>query len=195
MSDDTLAERYERTTSGIEQITRAGYQVKVQWEFDFDAPKIVEQKPKLLIHPIVQHSPLKTRDALYGGRTEAMRLHHKIEEKETIQYFDVMSLYSYICKYYKFPIGHPVIHVGDTCKNMQACLQMEGPIKCTFFPPKNLYHPVLPFRCNKNLFICLCRTCVNEQNMRGDCRHISDAERAISGTWVTDEIRLAVEKR
>jgi len=31
----------------------------------------------MLAHPLVQRSPLCTRDALYGGRTEAMRLHYK----------------------------------------------------------------------------------------------------------------------
>jgi len=36
--------------------------------------------------------PLRTRDALYGGRTEAMRLHYKAREGETIQEVDVMSL-------------------------------------------------------------------------------------------------------
>ena len=65
----TLAERYERTMSRIEQITRAGYQVKLQWECEFDTSKIVEQNPELVSHPIVQHSPLKTRDALYRDRT------------------------------------------------------------------------------------------------------------------------------
>ena len=30
--------------------------------------------------------------------------------------------------------------------------------------------------------------------MRGQCQHFSDAERAISGTWVLNEIRLAVTK-
>jgi len=124
MNEDTLAERYERTMSRIEQITRAGYQAKVQWECEFDASKIVEQKLELLTHPIVQHSPLKTRNALYGGRTEAMFLHYKVEDNETIQYCDNMNLY--ICKYYKFPTEHPVIHVGETCINVQACLQMEG---------------------------------------------------------------------
>ena len=34
MSGDTLAERYERTISRLEQITQAGYQVKIQWECD-----------------------------------------------------------------------------------------------------------------------------------------------------------------
>ena len=39
----TLAERYERIMSRIERITRSGYQVKVQWECEFDAWQIVEQ--------------------------------------------------------------------------------------------------------------------------------------------------------
>jgi len=33
-----------------------------------------------------------------------------------------------------------------------------------------------------------------EQNTRGECQHFSDVERAISDTWVTDEIRMAFEK-
>ena len=65
------------------------------------------------MHPIVEQSPLMTRDALYGGRTEAMCIHHKTREDETIQYVDVMSLYPYICNYLKFPIGHPVVQVSD----------------------------------------------------------------------------------
>jgi len=118
LGEDTLTERYEQTMLRIEQIPNANYTVKVMWEWQFDASKIVERKPHLQTHPIVRNSPLYTRDALYGGRTEAMRLHYKIEEDaETIQYYDVMSLYPYICKYFKFPIGHPIIHVGDMQKH------------------------------------------------------------------------------
>ena len=36
--------------------------------------------------------------------------------------------------------------------------------------------------------------CVFEQNLRGECQHFSDGERAISGTCVTDEFGLTVEK-
>jgi len=71
MNEDTLPERYERTMSRIEQLTRAGYQVKMQWECEFDASKIIEQKSELLTHPIVLDGTLNIRDALYGGRTEA----------------------------------------------------------------------------------------------------------------------------
>jgi len=84
--------------SRLEQITRAGYQVKVQWKCEF------EEKLVLLTHPVVRQTPLRTRDALYEGRTDAMRLHYKVHENETFQYVDVMSLYLYICKYFKFPV-------------------------------------------------------------------------------------------
>ena len=88
---DTLAQRYERTMARLKKITQAGYQVEEQWECDFDRG-ILADHPELKLHPIVQHSPLNTRDAIYGGCTEAMRLHHAAGEGETIQYVDVMSL-------------------------------------------------------------------------------------------------------
>jgi G:T-mismatch repair DNA endonuclease (very short patch repair protein) len=59
--------------SRLEQITRAGYQVKVQWECEFHDAAM--DTPELLAHPAVCQIPLCTRDALYGGRTETMRLH------------------------------------------------------------------------------------------------------------------------
>ena len=99
---ETLAQRYERTMALLEQITQAGYQVEVQWECDFDR-EILADHPELKLHPIVQQSPLNTRHALNGGRTEAKRLHHAAGDGETIQYVDVMSLYPYVCKYFKFP--------------------------------------------------------------------------------------------
>jgi len=120
----------------------------------------VKQKPELHTQPIVQQSPLRTRDALYGGRTEAMCLYRKARENETIQYVDVMTLYPYICKNFKFPIGHLVIHVGDACRDIEACVCMEGLIRCSIVPPDKLYHPVLPYTCNNKLVFCLCRTCV-----------------------------------
>jgi hypothetical protein len=119
LGGDTLAERYEQTMARIEQIKQAGYRVITQWECEFD------EKPEMLVHPIIKDVPLITRDALYGGRTEAMRLHYKIREgKESVQYCDVMSLYPYICKYFKFPIEHSTIRVGNACVDKEACLKM-----------------------------------------------------------------------
>jgi hypothetical protein len=158
------------------------------WECEFDEAGIVQQKQELLTRPIAQSTPLKTSDDLYGGRTEAMCLHYKARDDETAEYCDIMILYPYICKYGKFPTGHPVVRVGDTCNNVEACLNMEGLMKFTIVPPKNLYHPVIPFRYNKNLLFCLCRTCVLEQNTSDVFQHYTEAKRPLSGTLVIDEV-------
>ena len=123
-----------------------------------------------------------------------MRLHHKAGDGGTIQYVDVMSLYPYVCKYFKFPIGHPVIHVGNACQDMQAMLLKDGLTKCSILPPRHLYHPVLPFCCNKRQLFCLFRSCVIEQNRTEGCTDETVAERALTGMWVLEEIRLAVKK-
>jgi G:T-mismatch repair DNA endonuclease (very short patch repair protein) len=66
---DSHAERCENTMSRFDRIRQAGYQVKVQWECEFEFPDDME---------VVESLPMKTRDALYGGRTEAMRLHYRV---------------------------------------------------------------------------------------------------------------------
>jgi hypothetical protein len=105
-----------------------------------------------------------------------MRLFYRFAEGETIQYVDVMSLYPYICKYFKFPIGHQLIRVGNACLDMQDMLQKEGLMKCSILPPRHLYHPFLPFRCNNRLLFCLCMSCAIEQNRTEEFTHETDAE-------------------
>jgi hypothetical protein len=83
--------------------------------------------------------------------------------------------------------------VGDACKYKEACLGKEGLIKCTIVPPQKLYLPVLNFRSNQKLMFSLCRTCVLTSNT-WECHHITDEETALTGTWVIDEVRLAVQK-
>jgi hypothetical protein len=128
----------------LEQITKAGYDVEVVWECDFDMD-ILPKHPELMSHTLLQQTPLKTRDALYGSRTEAMCVCKEVEQDvETIQYCDVMSLYPYVCKYGKFPLGHPTIHAGDDCRDIDAMLQKEGIIKCCVMPLRKLpSHPSL----------------------------------------------------
>ena len=55
---EKLAARYERTMARLEQITRAGYQVKFQWECEFDNAGIAT--PELLAQTTVCKSPLCT---------------------------------------------------------------------------------------------------------------------------------------
>ena len=62
-------------------------------------------------------------------------------------------MYTYVN--FKFPIGHPVIHVGDACKDKEAALHKERLIKRLVLPPKGLYHSVLPYRCNNKLVLLM----------------------------------------
>ena len=73
-------------------------------------------------------------------------------------------------------------------------LSKEGFIKCTVLPPKKLFHPLLPFRCNKKLLFCLCRTCAVECNFSGECIHELTAQKSLTLTWVLHEVRLAIQK-
>jgi len=99
---------------------------------------IVLQNPEFLTHPIISHNHLCNRDALYGVRNEALRLHYKVLENEAIQYVYVLILYPYICKYFKFPLSHSFIHVGDSFKEKEACLRMNGLIKYYIVCPERL---------------------------------------------------------
>jgi hypothetical protein len=63
--EDILAERYERTMNRVGVITQAGYKVEMQWVYDIDTD-ILKKHPSLQTLPMVEQSPLNTRDALYG---------------------------------------------------------------------------------------------------------------------------------
>jgi len=155
---DTLAARYEQTTSRLEQITHDGYEIKVQWECEFHVACI--ETNELLAHSAVCHNPLCKQDALYACRTESMRLYYKAPVCENIHCVDLMSLYTYICNYFKFPAGHPVIRVENAYKVKQDCLLLDGLIKYFIVPTERLCNPSLPFRANQKLMFCLCRTSV-----------------------------------
>ena len=189
--DDTLDFRYERTLYKMQRLHQLGYIVHEMWGCEFrnmlkDHPELKRYTDN---HPICNKEPLNPRDAFYGGRTNATKLFHEVGESERIQYVDVCSLYPYCCKVKKFPIGHPKIYIGSDCPDI---FSFEGLVKAKVLPPQNIYHPVLPYRANGKLLFPLCRTCADEF-AQNECTHLTE-ERAITGTWVVDELRKAVEK-
>ena len=71
---------------------------------------------------------------------------------------------------------------------------MDGLIKCSIVPREREFVSAGPnFRCNTKLMFCLCRSRVLP-SASGECKHSKDEERALTGTWVMDEVRLEVEK-
>ena len=136
----------------------------------------------------IDYKPLNPRDAFFGGRTNAVRLLYDAKDNEKIKYVDVCSLYPWVNKYGRYPIGHPII----VTENFQPWHKYEGFIKCKVLPPKDLLHPVLPYRSNKKLMFPLCATCADTRQTT-TCTH-TDEERAIVGSWVSLEIQKAFEK-
>ena len=77
----------------------------------------------------------------------ALKLYHEAIPGETvIRYYDIKSPFVNSCRPY--PIGHPQVLIStkeigplDTIHR-----RVEGLVKCTVKPPRQLYIPVLPMR-------------------------------------------------
>ena len=108
---------------------------------------------------------------------------------EKIAYYDVCSLYPAVNKYGKMPVGHPTI----IPTNVYQSGKYYGFIKCKILPPRDLYHPVLPYRSENRLLFPLCRTCTDHRQTT-QCKHTED-ERALTGTWITPEVDRAIQEK
>ncbi|XP_046393686.1 uncharacterized protein LOC124161413 [Ischnura elegans] len=186
-----MRSRLESTERRMKFFTERGYTVTQKWECEFqrEIDRDSELRTFVTEHPIFQEAPLNPRDGFYGGRTNAVKLYHRVNESEgeEIRYIDICSLYPFVNKYKPYPVGHPVVYVGDDCPPLE---EVEGLIKCDVLPPNELYLPVLPMKANGKLFFPLCRTCALNEN-QGVCGHDTE-ERSLKGTWVTDEVKKAV---
>ncbi|GBN68642.1 hypothetical protein AVEN_251372-1, partial [Araneus ventricosus] len=130
-------------------------------------------------HEIVDR--LNPRDAFFGGRTNAVKLYFEGQAK----YIDFTSLYPWVNKYCKYPVGHPEI-ITEEFTDID---EYFGIIKCKVISPRSLFHPVLPYRSHGKLMFPLCRSCT-EALQQTVCTH-SDDDRALTGTWVSEELKKA----
>jgi len=186
LSGLTFRELYMRTEAHMAYLREKGYRVIEKWECDFKP--LIEKSPqvKALLSRCSKIDPLKPRDAFYGGRVNAIRLYAKAPEAESIRYVDFTSLYPYVNKYTRYPVEKPTVYQGADIPE-----KVEGLVKCKVLPPRDLFHPLLPYRCRKKLLFPLCRTCA-ETAFQGNCPHERIDDRALTGTWVTSELEKAV---
>lgn len=157
------------------------------WECEFD--ELIKQDSELqeFAKKYKEQPPINIRDALFGGRTNAVKLYYMVKDGEKIRYFDFTSLYPFVQKYCTFPVGHP-IRIRDNFKSIENYF---GIVKCKILPPKGLYLPVLPKKIHNKLIFTLCYKCAEHQLKK--CNH-NDENRSFIGTWVTLEVQKAVEK-
>lgn len=189
---DTMESRFEKTIARLSYIKKQGYTIFYTWECQFR--KILNDNPLVNLElendPIAEHIFLNPRDAVYGGRTETFTLYYKTEPGEKIRYLDYTSLYPYINKYAKNPIGHPKIFRGIECIDLDIS-NIDGLIKCIILPPQSLELPILPLKINNKLMFVLCQKCASLENVVYTCNH-QVQERCFKGTWVIAEIKKAL---
>ena len=147
-----MANIYDRHLKRIESI-KSNYNLQEIWRCEFSKLLETNDKIKQFYNETDIPGQVNPRDALFGGRTNAIRLYYKINEGEEIRYVDFTSLYPYVQKYFS-PIGHPQI-IKENFTNIDNYF---GLIKCRVLPPRNLYFPTLPFKKEKLIFT-LCRQC------------------------------------
>ena len=193
--DRTLDELYEATCAKIRRLQRAGYTVVVEWECQWQRKVKTTPSIQTFLVDLELVPPLQPREAFFGGRTGAVALYAKTGPGEQIHYVDVTSLYPWVNKNAKYPIGHPQI---ITQPEVQDISEYFGLATIDILPPRQLYHPVLPVRHGGKLNFPLCMACVREEQPKpmlersALCQH-SNRQRQLRGTWCTPEIEKAKE--
>ena len=88
---------------------KVGYMVVELWECEYELllKAYGEMCDFVARLPILEN--LELRNAFFGGRTNAVKLHYTAVANECIEYYDVVSLHPYINKYGEMPVGHPQI--------------------------------------------------------------------------------------
>ena len=100
--------------------------------------------------------------------------------------YDFTSVYPAVMKMSPFPIGFPQV-ITESFDNIDNYF---GLVHCKILPPKKLLFPILPTRCNNKLLFILFNVCGHLK--QSNCNH-SDDERAIEGTWISEEVKHAIK--
>lgn len=183
---------HEKMQEREQELLNQNYTVVSIWECEW---KDFKSKHDLVTNSIVREMkgfvPINVRDSFKGGRTETFKMFDEVnvENGERIGYVDVNSLYPYVISTKTYPVGHPVIEYGSSDTDVHTIF---GFVKCKILPPTNLYHPVLPYTVNGKLLFPLCALCAETMD-NAYCRHSCD-ERALVGTWFSEEVKLAISE-
>ena len=192
--DRTIDELYKCTLKKTELLKNAGFRVIEVWECDFKRQLAKDPELQDMVNGLEWTGPLDPTDALFGGRTGLSCCYHKTASNERIDYIDYTSLYPWVNKYGTYPLGHPTILKNPTNQNIQSYF---GVAKVDVLAPEHLFHPILPMKLASKCMFALCMACAKDQleqpwHQRTNLCHHTNEERQMTGTWCTEEIKMAV---
>ena len=193
--DRTMQDVYETTQQKIQHLREQGYTVVQMWECEWKRLKDTSPYIRTFVANLAFTAPLNPRDVFCGGRTNAVKLYHRVTSPQKIHYIDVTSLYPWVNKTCVYPKVHPTFISQPGHTDIQ---QYFGLIQCQVLPPRHLYHPVLPYRHEGKLLFPLCAACVQDEMPKrpwersAECVH-TDEQRALTGTWCSPELSKTVD--
>ena len=187
----TMNQRFAAQRKRLETLTEMGYNVEVVWEHQRainNTAYFLERETKWA--KIFSFGNTIIRDSMRGGRTEVFKLSYVTKPGESIRYLDFTSLYPFVLKSKRYPVGHPCLITKDFDVTLDSYF---GFVTCTVEPPSDLKFPVLPLAINGQLLFGLCNTCMNDKQYTC-CTHSAE-KRYLTGTWTTVELKKALSKR
>ncbi len=124
---------------------------------------------------------MKERDMFYGGRTEVFSpyVNGDLFPDDDIKYHDVCSLYPYVCAFFDLPTGHPIHYFFDKI-DRERLLNPNHPdryfgfVRCRVRPNNTDTIGLLPHR-------------------EGNSGRLEFPLDEMTGSWGTEELRLAIE--
>ena len=197
-----------RNHQETEQLQDIGFVIHSIWSCDYMRERHMLGDDVPL--PKEKFDPINIRDLYFGGRANAIVLHSEFLQNSKGAYVDFCSLYPYILKYERYPIGHPTHVTNDfsplfkVCCRMQSCPMLGtavcqgwhwripyfGLMKVKILPPCKLLFPVLPIKISGKLMFPLCHACA-ENGDKGLCTCPFQSH-ALIHTWCTSELTLAI---
>jgi DNA polymerase type B, organellar and viral len=190
-----MALRYEETMARI-NILREHYEVEYIWECQFkkvQATAEYQEFERTHSH-YWETSKLNPRDSLTGGRVNNLKIFKKADETvgEKLMYKDITSLYPFVNREKAYTISHPKkVYHGPNIQDFDI-EKMDGLVKLKILAPDDLYIPVLGQKMHDKLMFYLCHLCALTK-AQCLCEH-SDLQRSFVGTFVIEEVRLALKK-
>jgi len=120
---------YEVTQQKHRLLRQHWYNLQIMWECDWDREVKSNEDLKQFLASYEMVEPLNPRDAFFGRRTNAVRLHHVANEDqgEQIKYVDVTSLYPRVNKTQQHTLGYPIIITN--VKNIREPSNQTKPTK------------------------------------------------------------------
>jgi hypothetical protein len=97
------------------------------WESEFDEQCQKNSYCEMFCRRLGSSYPIEPHEAFYFGRTKVYTLYSEASLKEEIDCYDVTSLYSFVNKSGKVPVGHPVIvtEKNEPLENMKILLNVK----------------------------------------------------------------------